>query len=596
METFIITDFVDRYTAADPDRTIIRYKRKKGGHYEDLTWSALQGMVSSFAAGLIRMGMNRGDRVCVLSFNRLEWIVADQGIMAAGGVNVPIYHTNTAEQCAYIIDDSGAAIVVVEDTEQLHKITAMKRPDTSRPWIILLEGVTDNPEVVTYTALMEAGHMAGAELSQEIEQRKRSIKSDDLATIVYTSGTTGPPKGCRMSYRNISYVLSSIDRLLRIDPRASLCLMILPLSHFYPRISGYYFNIYKNVPLALAESIDALAKNMFEVRPTYFCGVPRIFEKVYARIAGTAEKGSAIQRIVFRWAVQTGRRRSRLINVHKPLPLLLRLAWRMANRLVFNKIREALGGRLEFAVSAGAPLSAEVGEFIHSIGIQVIEFYGLSETIGGTMTTFTQCRYGTVGKAMPGFEVKLAPDGEILIRGNNFLGYHNRADLTEASMQDGWFLTGDVGLWDNDGFLIITDRKKDLIITSGGKNISPQNIENSLQMSPYIEQAAVIGDNRNFLTALIVPAFPDLERWALANGIGTVTRKDLLRRAEVISLFDSEIGKHTMHLGRVEQIRKYVLLDESWSQETDELTPTLKLKRSIINQKYAKQIEGLYAD
>jgi long-chain acyl-CoA synthetase len=434
-----------------------------------------------------------------------------------------------------------------------------------------------------------------AELSREIDKRKRRVKLDDLATIVYTSGTTGPPKGCMMSYRNICHVLSSIDGLIRIDTRKSLCLMILPLSHFYPRISGYYYNIYKNVPLALAESIDALAKNMSEVSPTYFCGVPRIFEKVYGRIAGTAEKGSRMQRLFFRWAVQVGRMRSRLINSHKSLPLLLKLEYKAANRLVFNRIRIALGGRLEFAVSAGAPLSAEVGEFIHSIGIQVIEFYGLSETIGGTMTTFEECRYGTVGKAMPGFEVKLASDGEILIKGNNFLGYHNRPDLTEESMQDGWFLTGDVGRWDDDGFLIITDRKKDLIITSGGKNISPQNIENSLKISPYIEQAAVIGDNRNYLTALIVPAFLDLEKWALENGIRTVSRTDLINRAEVNALFDSEVKKQTMHLGRVEQIRKFILFDKEWSQETGELTPTLKLKRNVINKKLAKEIEAMYS-
>jgi long-chain acyl-CoA synthetase len=595
MEAFIITDFVDRHAATDPDRTIIKYKRAKGEPYGDLTWSVLQGMVLSFAAGLIRMGLNPGDRVCILSFNRLEWIVADLGIMTAGGVNVPIYHTNTAEQCAYIMDDSGAAIVVAENTEQLSKITGMNRTSVSRPQIVLIEGETDGQGVITYASLIESGRMAMAELSREIDQRKRGVQLDDLATIVYTSGTTGPPKGCMMSYRNISHVLSSIDSLIRIDARKSLCLMILPLSHFYPRISGYYYNIYKNVPLALAESIDALAKNMSEVSPTYFCGVPRIFEKVYGRIAGTAEKGSPVQRLVFRWAVQAGRMRSRLINGHKPLSLLLKLACKAANRLVFNRIRTALGGRLEFAVSAGAPLSAEVGEFIHSIGVQVIEFYGLSETIGGTMTTFEECRYGTVGKAMPGFEVKLAPDGEILIKGNNFLGYHNRPDLTAESMQDGWFLTGDVGRWDEDGFLIITDRKKDLIITSGGKNISPQNIENSLKISPYIEQAAVIGDNRNYLTALIVPAFLDLEKWALENGIRTVSRKDLINRAEVNALFDVEIRKQTIHLGRVEQIRKFILFDEEWSQETDELTPTLKLKRNVINKKFAKEIEAMYS-
>jgi long-chain acyl-CoA synthetase len=595
MKDFIMTDFVMKNAAAVPGRTIIKYKKEKGGAYVDMTWSGLNDRVFSFAAGLMGIGMEQGDRVCILSFNRIEWIVADLGIMMAGGVNVPIYHTNTPEQCAYIINDSGARFLVVENHEQLVKILAVRHELKTLDKIILIEGDPEDKDVIPYASFLRDGFMKIDTCLERFDERRRKTGPDDLATIVYTSGTTGPPKGCMLNHRNISHVLDSLNEIVRIDPDTNLCLMILPLSHFYPRISGYYCNLYKNLPLALAESIDALGKNMAEVSPTYFCGVPRIFEKVHARIAGTAAKGPLLKRIIFQLAVTVGKHRSRAINAHKPLSPLLRLSFGLADLLVFRKIREALGGRLEFAVSAGAPLSADVGEFVHSIGIQVIEFYGLSETVGGTMTTFGECRYGTVGKAMPGFEVELAPDSEILIRGNNFLGYYNKPELTSEMMHDGWFYTGDVGRWDDDGFLIITDRKKDLIITSGGKNISPQNIENSLASSPYIEQAAVIGDNRNYLSCLIVPAFSDLESWAKGRNIPFSSRKDLLARPEVNTLFGEEIWKNTTQLGRVEQIRKFTLLDKEWTQDTDELTPTLKLKRKVIAEKFGKEIEAMYS-
>ena len=290
--------------------------------------------------------------------------------------------------------------------------------------------------------------------------------------------------------------------------------MILPISHFYPRVSGYYYNLFNNIPFAIAESLDTLAANMLEVHPTYFTSVPRIFEKVYARITASASAGSPVKRLLFRWAVSVGRRRSRLLNGHKPLPAALRLQFAVADALVFKKIRAALGGRLTFALSAGAPLSAEVGEFIHSVGIQVLEFYGLTETVGGTMTTFDACRYGTVGRSMPGFEVKIAPDGEILMRGNNFLGYHNRPDLTDQTIREGWCYTGDIGKWDEDGYLVITDRKKDLIITSGGKNISPANIENLLKQIPLVSMPMVYGDNKNYLTAIVTLDRAETEAFA----------------------------------------------------------------------------------
>jgi long-chain acyl-CoA synthetase len=372
--------------------------------------------------------------------------------------------------------------------------------------------------------------------------------------------------------------------------------MILPLSHLYPRVSGYYYNIYKNIPLAIAESIDTLARNMVEVRPTYFTSVPRIFEKIYTRILSQAEKGSAVRRLIFRWALGVGRQRSRLLNAHRPLSPALKLKFALADKLVFRKIRNALGGRLWFAVSAGAPLSAEVGEFIHSIGIDVLEFYALTETICGTMTTFEQCRFGTVGKPMPGTEVKLAPDGEILIRGNNFMGYYNKPELTADLITDGWCYTGDVGRWDEDAFLVISDRKKELIITSGGKNISPQNIENMLKRIYPISLAMVYGDNKKYLTALITLDQAETEALASEMGVSYRTFEELTQSREIRDLIQKGITEVNSKLARYETIKKFVILPREFSQEDGEITPTLKLKRKSIIRKYGNLLEALYAE
>lgn len=592
----IIETFLGNAEAFKSD-TIIKHKSEKGGQYVDLSWQQLRAAAMSFAIGLIRAGMEAGDKVAILSFNRLEWIVTDLGIMLAGGVGVPIYHTNTPEQCAYIIKDSAAKFVVVEDTAQLAKILGKGKELAGLSKIVLLEGdpPTDGDGIISYADLLEEGAVHGTDLEEEIQARIGRVRPEDPATLVYTSGTTGPPKGCMISHANLGSVLWSIDQLIQVDPTTNLALMVLPLSHLYPRVSGYYYNIYKNIPFAVAESLETLAQNMMEARPTYFTSVPRIFEKVYDRIAGTAEKSSALKRVIFRWAVRVGRERSRKLNAHKAPSPWLKFRFSVADKLVFSKIRNMLGGRLWFAVSAGAPLSAEVGEFIHSIGIQVLEFYGLTETITGTMTTFDDCRYGTVGKPMPGVEVKLAEDGEILIRGNNFMGYHNRPDLTAEILRDGWCYTGDVGKWDEDGFLVITDRKKDLIITSGGKNISPQNLENILKRIPLVSMAMVYGDNRKYLTALITLERADTEAMAEEMGLSYSAYEELARSPEINDLIQKGVDKVNARLPRYETIKKFAVLPREFSQEEGEITPTLKLKRKVVSDKYGHLLDALYA-
>jgi long-chain acyl-CoA synthetase len=564
----------------------------------DLTWGELREMAFSFACGLIDAGMQPGDRLAVLSFNRLEWIVADLGAILAGGANVAIYHTNTAEQCEYIINDSGAKFVVVEDRGQLAKVLARKAELKGLAKIILIEGPAGerDDEIIPYDALLSKGAALRSDLEEEIERRTDLVNPEDMATIVYTSGTTGPPKGCMISHNNVASVLDSIHQLFRLDPKENLSLMILPLSHLYPRVSSYYYNISMNIPFAIAESLDTLGQNMMEARPTFIASVPRVFEKVCARITSTAEKGSAVKRFVFHWAVEVGRQKSRKLNAHQPLSPLMRFKCNIADKLVFAKIREKLGGKLWFAVSAGAPLSAEVGEFMHSIGIQILEFYALTETISGAMTTFEHCRYGTVGKPMPGVEVKLAGDGEILIRGNNFMGYYNQAELTAEMLMDGWICTGDVGRWDEDGFLVITDRKKDLIITSGGKNISPQNIENMFKSMPFISHVMVHGDRRKYLTALVTLSQAETEALAQDLGISYRIYEDLTQSPKIRNQIQQHIDEVNSKLARYETIKKFVILPREFSQKEGEITPTLKLKRKSIREKYGHLLDALYEE
>ncbi|MBI9086245.1 MAG: long-chain fatty acid--CoA ligase [Desulfobacterales bacterium] len=579
-----------------PDDVIVRYKQEKGGDFVDLTWAGLAEAALSFAAGLSRLGLVAGDRLAILAFNRIEWIVADLGTLLAGGVDVPIYHTNTAEQCRYVLGDAGVRFVVVEDEVQLEKVLAFAHalPDLER--IIVMEGAVpeNDPRVMTFGAVVDLGKGAEAALFQTIEEKALGASPESLATIVYTSGTTGPPKGCMVSHGNAGFVLDSIDRMHKIESRGNLSLLVLPLSHFYPRVSGYYFNLFKNIPLAIGESIDTLGADIQAVRPTYFCCVPRILEKVYARIAGTARSGGWLSRAIFNFAMKAGKARVACLRIGWQVPLLLQLELGIADALVFTKIRKRLGGRLSFAVSAGAPLSAEVGEFIHSIGIRVIEFYGLSETLGGTMTTLDACRYGTVGKAMPGFEVSLAEDGEILLRGNNFMGYWNHPEKTAEAIVDGWCRTGDIGAWEN-GYLKITDRKKDLIITSGGKNISPQNLENLvINRIPLVSNAMVYGDSKKYLTVLLTLDPAEVEAFAKKKELAWDSYEALTQSPEIRAAVLKDMDQINAGLAQYETMKKFFILPREFSLEEDEVTPTLKLKRKAVQKKYRDRMEALY--
>ena len=582
----------------NPHGMIVRYRPASGASYVDLTWEQLEEKVVHFATALIDRGFLPGDRLAILAFNRLEWLIADLGTLMAGGVDVPIYHTNTSAQCEYILNDSKARFVIVENETQLAKIHACASNLKHLEHIIIMDAPASDhdDEVITWDILMQSGAEKANALKSERENRIAQIRPEDLATVVYTSGTTGPPKGCMVSHQNTLFVLASIDKMHNIDSRTNLSLLALPLSHFYPRVSGYYFNLYKNIPLALAESMDTLATDLVDTAPTYFCCVPRILEKVYARIAGTAEKGSKLKRMLFTWAIGRGHDHFRRVNVAIFEPMVNRILFVLADRLVLGKIRSRFGGRLFFAVSAGAPLAAEVAEFIQSICVKVIEFYGLTETLGGTMTTLDACHYGTVGKAMPGFDIKLAEDNEILIRGNNFMGYLNNPDQTSAIIRDGWCYTGDVGRWQDDN-LVITDRKKDLIITSGGKNISPQNLENKIvRMIGVVSNAMVFGDNRKYLTVLLT-LDPELTlALAQEKGFGFEDYASLTQSPEIRNYIQMQMDAVNDELPSYETLKKFTILPREFSMEKGELTPTLKLKRKVIRDKFGDLLASHYTD
>lgn len=579
-----------------PQRTIIRHIAQGGGQYEDVTWAELYEAIQNLAAALIDQDLEPGDRVAILSYNRLEWIITDMAVMLAGGVSVALYHTNTAEQCAYIISDSGARFVFVEDDEQLAKLLDHwdGLPDLQAAVLYQDQPPASERAIFDFQAMMETGAEARPNLGPEMTQRLAAINRDTLATLVYTSGTTGPPKGCMISHANISGVLECIDDFLRVDPEAEQSLLILPVSHLYPRVTGYYYNLYKNIPLALAQSIDSAAKNMRQIQPTYFACVPRVFEKLYDRINNQVAQGPAIKRALFNWAARVGRRRSALILNHKPVSPALRVQHKIADALVFKKIRDQLGGRLRFAVSAGAPLSAEIGLFIHAIGVHVLEYYGLTECVGGTVTTFEHTRYGTVGKPMRGVEMKIAGDGEILLRGNIFLGYWNMPEKTAELIHDGWCHTGDVGHIDDEGYLVITDRKKDLIITAGGKNISPQNLENLLKRIPLVSVAMVHGDKRKYLTALLSLDQAETMEWAATQGLASGDFSQISRSPEVLRMIQDQMDGINANLAKFETIKKFAVLNRELSQEEGEITATLKVKRRVIERKFRGLLDSLY--
>ena len=575
------------------------YKYKKDGEWKSISFLEATETAEKISAGLHKFGINRGDRIALISNNRWEWVLADYATLALGACTVPIYPTLSAEQTNYILKDSGVKLVIVEDEFQMSKLNSVseKLPKTITNYFVIVAG-DQNPaepwqpfnKIITYGA---------SHLSEDADFVQREIKQTSLnddASVIYTSGTTGEPKGAIITHRNFMFNIEGVASLIDCGPD-DVDLAFLPLSHALERTAGHFFMCYHGATMALAESLDTVAADIQDIKPTIMVSVPRLYEKMYSRILETVESGSPLKRKIFYWAAHNGREYSKKRRQRQAISPFLKFKNKLAMRLVFSKLQEKVGGRLRFFVSGGAPLSAEIGEFFDAAGIIILEGYGLTETAPGiSFNTPESYKFGSVGLPLPGVEVKIAEDGEILARGPNIMrGYLNKEEETrEAIDPEGWFHTGDVGMFDQEGHLVITDRKKNIIVTSGGKNVAPQPIENSVITSQFIEQAVVLGERRRFCSAVIVPAREALQNWANREKIVYEEYKELLKDIRVYDLIEQEIDRLTQDFANFERIKKFFMLAEPFSQEAGELTPTLKVRRKVVEEKYAREIEEIY--
>ncbi|MGA2855646.1 MAG: long-chain fatty acid--CoA ligase [Candidatus Sulfotelmatobacter sp.] len=567
---------------------------REAGKWLTITSREFGQSVARTARALHAWGIRRGDRIAILSENRPEWPMADMASLLLGAVTVPLYTTLTAEQNAFMLRDSGCSVIFLSSDQHLHKVLSIL-PRTQIERIIVMDAIEFTGDLAPFASqcatMPQVTRQGPLDLGPEIEARARSIAADDLATIVYTSGTTGTPKGAMLTHGNL---VSNIQcSMLGFDLHAGhISVSFLPLCHITARHVDFAL-LYHGVTLAYCPFIDRLPAALLEVRPTIFVAVPRVYEKIYAQ-AGQKANGFP-KRAIFDWALSVGRR-------HKPQVLAGKTpaspSWKLANQLVFSKIREGLGGRVETFISGGAPLGRELAEWYAAVGIPIHEGYGLTETSPViAVNTPRNHRIGTVGKILPNLEVCIAKDGEILVRGPSvFKGYWNHPEDTKAALVDGWFHTGDIGEIDADGYLSVTDRKKDLIKTSGGKFIAPQPIENALKLNTFIGVAAILGEKRKFPAVLISPNFPLLEDWAGANGIAFSSRVELIAHPKVQALYDGIIEGLNQNLARFEKLKRVMLVADEFSAGNGVLTPTLKLRRRVVEQRYRRQIDELYAE
>jgi len=565
---------------------------KMGGAYHPISTAELVDRVRRLWKGLGEIGVQPGDRVALMSENGPHWPTVDFATLAAGAVLVPIYPTLLPDQAAYIANDCGAKVVVAETRAHLDGLLGLAAQLPQVQKYVLIQGQSDDPRVVTLDQLIERG--AGVDVAA-FEARARSVKPDDLATFIYTSGTTGQPKGVMLTHGNLASNVSASIPAIDIE-RSYTALSFLPLSHSFERIVDYIY-FYNGCSIAYAESVAAVVQNMQETRPHVFVSVPRVYEKFLARVQENVAQSSPFRQKIFAWAQGVGRESLpyRLAQKHPGGLLGLKLA--LADKLVFHKIRERLGGRFVFAVSGGAPLARDLAEFFWGIGVPIFEGYGLSETSPViSVNTPAAVKMGTVGRPVQGVTVRIAEDGEILAKGPNVMqGYWHLPEATaEAVDKEGWFHTGDIGELDPQGFLRITDRKKELIINAYGKNIAPAPIENSLKSSRFIGQAVVIGDRRKFLSALLVPDFEALKPWAEKQGIATADPATYLANPQVRAIYEGEVQAVNQGLAHYEQISALELLPADFTLETGELTPTQKVKRRVVYKKYGDVIDRLY--
>jgi long-chain acyl-CoA synthetase len=568
---------------------------KKEGRYVPISTEEFTNKVKYLSLGLKDLGVKAEDKLILFSETRPEWVMMDIANLCLRGITVPIYTTLMSEQIKYIIDNSDAKVVVCSNKELWQKIEALKQELAKVAHYITFE--SEAPEgVLRFEEMLEKGKRIDEENPGLFEKMALESKPDDTVSIIYTSGTTGPPKGSMLTHRNFVSNVKAVTPILKISNKDTM-LSFLPLSHVFERMATYTY-LYVGASIGYAESMETVPQNWLEIKPTIMTAPPRLFEKLYSKVLDSALSSSPLKRKIFFWAVKAGKQYGEKKLNNQSISGWLQLKRNLAHKLVFSKIIEKTGGRFRFFISGSAPLSKDIAEFFYAIGLLVLEGYGLTETSPTiTVNTFENMKFGSVGKPIPEVEVKIAEDGEILTRGPHIMkGYYKMEEETKEALEGGWFHTGDIGYLDEEGFLFITDRKKDIIVTAGGKNVAPQPIENLLRTNPYIANAMVIGDKRKFISALVVPEFEKLEEYARSSGIRYESPSDLTQKEEVLNFMLAEVEKSTPNLASFEKIKKIALLDREFEIEKGEMTPTLKVKRNIVEEKYKDLIDSFYKE
>jgi len=572
---------------------------------QGIAWTSGRDIVErvrDLSLGLATLGMARGDRVAIISESRPEWLFADLAVLAAGAVTTPLYPTLTAEQIGALLEDSGASLAIVSSPALLDRVRAIPDRAASLRAIVVIDPPETMPTgpipMVSLAEVSAQGHrriLDGWGVAREFQEAAKRVQPDDPATLIYTSGTTGEPKGVLLTHGNLVGNLESLHEVLDLSDE-DLALSFLPLSHAFERIVAYVY-LRHGVSVVFAESVDTIDRDLRLVRPTVLTGVPRVFEKMEARVLAAGRQLPAWRRVVLDWALGVARRRGKVLPEGGGPSWWLRLQSSLADRLVFREIRARLGGRVRYAVSGGAPLPVELGRLFFGLGVPILEGYGLTETSPViSLMPLARVRFGTVGRPLPRVDVGIADDGEILARGPNVMrGYYRRPDETAAVIRDGWFHTGDLGAIDADGYLRITGRKKALIVTSGGKKIAIQPIEEALKAHALVAEAMVVGDGRHFPAVLIVPAFGELARRLLtAEPADESAAQQLIVREDARELYELIVAKLNVGLAQFERIKRFALLPREFTLERGELTPTLKVKRRVVEERYRSEIDALY--
>lgn len=573
----------------------LAFQHKKGGAWFDITWTEARESVTRVSKALIAMDVAKGDRVCISSGTRLEWSLCDYGIVSCGAVTVGIYHSLLPADCAYIINHCDAEVLFLEDGSQLEKVMEIRGDLPKLRQIVLFEGDSDPAnKILGWEDFLDKGAQITDEQAQE---RGDEVASDDMASIVYTSGTTGVPKGAMITNGNLLFTSQSVVDSVNLAPYYKT-LMFLPLAHVFARLIAYTCLRYP-APMAFAEDFTTIGVNLKEIRPHFIASVPRVYEKAQDKILAGVEEAGGVKKILFNWAVGVGRKVSEKKLGKQPVTGMLAMQHKLAEKLVLHKISDAMGGRLEWAISGAAPLNKSIGEFFHACGVNILEGIGMTEnTSFSHVNRLDNNRFGTVGQPGPGIEARIAEDGEVLIRGKNVMkGYFKNDEATAETIdEDGWLLTGDIGEIDDNGFLRITDRKKDLIVTAGGKNVAPQRIEQIMRTSPFIGQVVAIGDKRKFISALITLDPDAITHWAVEKGLGDKEAEALAAEPKVRELIEGEVAERNKQLASYESIKQFHILPRDFTIEGGELTPTMKVKRKVVTTRYQSEIDALYPE